>query len=462
MSIAASKLQQRRRDQERLLHETESFLHEHHNTKRIQDWETRTQQHQHQREVSQLTKKLIQEDEDKLRARQHELQSLYQTEMSKWKNTLEHSLDETQEQRIERIRHRAYALKEKREQERKEFVEKCYRRQWRDACDDLRALDSKETLDRLMQDRKLMIRTKTVSNDDTDSNQRMQLMQKRENDERRHQQQANLETKLALDQQLKWKRAQMTSLAAQIQYEEEEQLRQLSQLEQMARESEKIMIQRSKEEGEVMRKETMQRAREREERQRLEENHNSILLQHALELEKMKLQAEQAKKEEGKEAAAEYIHCLQEQQQQEEKEKQRIDNIRNEEFERIAKKNEEKEMSEAEERRQWVEDTNMSRQEQIRRKRREDEELRKKMVWEFGQTKEARHSHEESERRKCEQALADRMEVVMANRATIQIKAKEKEIEQQEKHIQNKQIQYAERMHQKKIEEETGNFYRPM
>ena len=43
-----------------------------------------------------------------------------------------------------RIKDRAYALKEARESNRKGFIDACYTRQWRDACDDARTLDSKQ------------------------------------------------------------------------------------------------------------------------------------------------------------------------------------------------------------------------------------------------------------------------------------------------------------------------------
>ena len=135
MSIAASKLQQRRRDQERLLHETQSFLNEHHDTKIIHNWERRTEQQIEQREVDALACKLLQRDEEELRERKEALQSMFDGEMTRWKQTLQGSLEVTQEDRMERIRTRAYELKEKREAERQHVVKECYEKQWRDECE---------------------------------------------------------------------------------------------------------------------------------------------------------------------------------------------------------------------------------------------------------------------------------------------------------------------------------------
>jgi hypothetical protein len=41
-----------------------------------------------------------------------------------------------------RVREKAYKLKENREREKESYLEDCYDRQWRDACDDARTLDS--------------------------------------------------------------------------------------------------------------------------------------------------------------------------------------------------------------------------------------------------------------------------------------------------------------------------------
>lgn len=128
MSIAASRLQQRRRDQERVLHETESFLSSYHNTTRLHDWENRTQKQIEEREVEAIAQRLKEEDEDELWRRKQDLQSLYRTEMEGWKETLQSTLEETQEERMEKIRARAYELKEKREAERQAFVKECYER----------------------------------------------------------------------------------------------------------------------------------------------------------------------------------------------------------------------------------------------------------------------------------------------------------------------------------------------
>ncbi len=464
MSVAAFKLQQRRRDQERILHETESFLHQHNNTERLLDWENRTQQQIQQREESNLAQQFQKQDEDELNKRQNELQSLYNREMSEWKDTLQRSLEVSQEEKIEQIRKRAYELKARRESERQKFVKECYERRWREACDDLRALDSKATLDRLMKDRKAMIQKKTLGNsddgpsrqsqaDDYQTNQRMTLMQQRENDESMLRRKSNLQTKEALDQQLQWKRAQIVSITAQIKQEEQEQLRHLALLEQQAKESQHALTEQAKQEGDDMLRETMQRAKQREDQRQIEKDRDWRLLQHALELERAQIKAENAKKEEGKEAASEYVYCLREQIKQEEKENQHVTAMRDEASEKIFQRNDEKMAAEAERRRQSMEEVKLSRQEQIRMKERESEELRREKEREFQETKAALQRDGEAERRKLEQTKTEKIENTSANKKIMEQMKKERALEQQEKLLLNKQIQYAEKIYQQKMAE---------
>ena len=122
MSIPASKLLQRRRDQERVLHATQSFLDDHHNTIVVHDWERRTEQQIEQREVDAIARELLRREEEELGRRKDDLKSLLSGEMSQWKQTLRSSLEVTKEERTERIRKRAYELKEAREAERQQFV----------------------------------------------------------------------------------------------------------------------------------------------------------------------------------------------------------------------------------------------------------------------------------------------------------------------------------------------------
>ena len=58
---------------------------------------------------------------------------------------------------MRRIRARAHLLKEQRESERQRFVQEMYDKQWRDACDDARTLDSNAVVKKLVRDRKAAV-----------------------------------------------------------------------------------------------------------------------------------------------------------------------------------------------------------------------------------------------------------------------------------------------------------------
>ncbi|KAL7520170.1 hypothetical protein ACHAWX_004914 [Stephanocyclus meneghinianus] len=457
MSAAAFKREQRRRDQEYLLQEQESFLRQHHNTERILDWENRTNLQIQQREVSDLTQKLLREDDDQLHQRQQDVQTLYKDEMNEWKDLLKDKLTVTSEQKMEQIRERVFALKAKREAERQEYVKECYRKQWKDACDDLRPIESRAAIDRLAEDRKLMLKTKNAllqqeKLDHCGASQSMSFLQNRD-DGSNHRRQINAETKQALDGQLQWKKEQQAAMEAQRKQEEEEQLRHFAHLEQKAKESQNKLLQKAKKEGQDMYQETIQRAELREQRRKLERDHDLILLRQALEIERNQIAAEKAKKEEGKEAASEYVQFFREQLKQQANERKLVNAIQDEATEKIFKKNDEKLMAEAARRRQWMEEVKVSRQEQIRMKEREAENQRAKEEVEVEKAKSALRRQEDVEKKKEEQIKAEKIENVRANKALMEMMAKDREMEKQETFLSNKQSQYAERIYQQKLEE---------
>ena len=84
---------------------------------------------------------MVQRNEVALLERRRRLAELLNDELQQWQaETL--AKVETQEDRKARIMERAYALRDKRDKAREEYIQECYNRQWRDACDDARLLDS--------------------------------------------------------------------------------------------------------------------------------------------------------------------------------------------------------------------------------------------------------------------------------------------------------------------------------
>ena len=80
-----------------------------------------------------------------LHSRRQKLANLYNAEMAAWQNEVTSNV-ETATDRKEKIRARARALYDERKRQETDFVQTQRARQWRDASDDLRALDTHATL----------------------------------------------------------------------------------------------------------------------------------------------------------------------------------------------------------------------------------------------------------------------------------------------------------------------------
>lgn len=90
-----------------------------------------------------------------------ELADLFNREMNQWQNEILAKI-ETPEDRKQRIRERAYALKEAREAERLQVVREKYDQRWKDANDDARTLDSKALTKFMSQERLRQIEEKRL------------------------------------------------------------------------------------------------------------------------------------------------------------------------------------------------------------------------------------------------------------------------------------------------------------
>ena len=343
---------------------------------------------------------------------QNELQSLFNNDKTAWQKEANAKLVQAKKDRVEQISTRAFGLKAKREAERLEFVKKCYERQRREQCDELRAMRSKETLNQILMDRKVDSQRKTHNDDSVECNTTnvMCLLQKEELDERLKNKNI-AETRRALDKQIELKRILEAATAARIQHEEQEQLRLLAKLDREARESEKRASEKAKQDREEMFKDTLQRTKEKQERRNLEKKRDVLLLQHALHLENDVKKAEHAKLIDGKAAYQEFIQCLKEQTQYEEEENENLRRIRDEELDRIAKKHEERLAAEAKERQSQLEQITKTREQQIMLKSREAEMKRRKDQDEIKEAKADLRRAEEADRRDQEKARNARLEV---------------------------------------------------
>ena len=346
------------------------------------------------------------------RSRNETIQSLYNNDKASWENEANARMTQSKDERIEQIRSRAYKLKATREAERLELVKDCYQRQWRDSCEEMRILQSKEMLNQIVKERQIDIQIATTSNGNDDAHAGdMCILRNDESDKQLKHRESILQTKRALDKQSELRQKQAAATALQLHREEQEQMRLMKCAEEKARESERRASEKAKQEQKEAFEDKLQHTKEKQLRQNLDRHQDAILLKHALALEREAILAEKAKKHDGKEASEEFIRCLQEQTQHEEAENETVNKIRSEQMDRIAKKKDDHLKAEAMERQRQQEQITLSREQQILKKSREAG-IKQSKEQEF--VEEARAAvlrAEEAEMRDKEKARLTRLEV---------------------------------------------------
>ena len=356
------------------------------------------------------------------RPKNDEINSLYSNDRATWEREANAKMVQSKEDRINHIKIRAYTLKAKREAERLEHVKNCYQKQWRDQNDEMRALQSKQMLDQIQLGRKLEIQRKVHMQHENEENNDTHVMCILQNDDEDESDQQSkhhnkvIETRRALDKQIELKQKQAAAAATQKQKEEQEQLRKMSALDFEAREEERRATELAKKKQREIFQDTLQRSKEKQERLKLEKEQDAILLQNALRQEREAILREQAAKDNGKDAAFEYVRCLKEQTQKEEEDESNVNRIRDEELERIAKQHEDRIKAEARAKEQQLVEIKASREQQIIAKAKQEELKRRKEQEEVEEAKRGQQRAEEADKRAEKKARAARLETAFANK----------------------------------------------
>lgn len=350
------------------------------------------------------------------------MQALHNSDRATWEREANAKMVQSKEDRINHIKIRAYGLKDKREDERLEFVKECYQKQWRDQNDEMRTLQSKQMLDQVQLERKLEIQRKAHMQNENEENNDTHVMCLLQNDDEEGSDKQSkhhnkvIETRRALDKQIELKQKQAAGAAAEKHKEEQEQLRKMSALDFEAREQEKRATELAKKKHREIFQDTLQRTKEKQERLKLEKEQDAILLQNALRQEREAILREQAAKDNGKDAAFEYVRCLKEQTQKEEEDESNVNHIRDEELERIAKKHEDRIKAEARAKEQQRVEIKASREQQILAKAKQERMRKEKEQEEVEEAKTITQRAQEADRRAAEKAKAARLETAQANK----------------------------------------------
>lgn len=400
--------------------------------------------------------------EASLLERRRKVANLYNVEMQSWREEAL-SIMETQEDRKARIMDRAHALKDSREKAQQEYVKKAYDKQWRLACDDARLLDS-EALEKFMSDERLRqieekrrnkIELSGAENDFLDEWKRqLDVIEERDRKKLQTQKDADLATQAGLRDQMTHNR-QMKQDHWQRRREEDEA--ELSRLREDIAADERLMRQRAmdaKMRGKVIRDDNAQHkdilAADREK----ERKEDAILLDYALRKEKRAVDQEKAKLDGQKEAALKYRAYLQEQMIKEAEDNSFMEEVCKKEEERVWKARDDLLAAREEARRRLMLEVDKGRQEQIARKKSEEDKDRQQ--GKLFAEKFIREAKEGIEMERQEALLRKQQSIENDERLKeqIAIRRQMEEAERQENFLADKHMQYIERQHRQKLAEQ--------
>ena len=182
-----------------------------------------------------------------------------------------------------------------------------------------------------------------------------------------------------------------------------------------------------------------------------------LLLKYAQEKEIQQIKSEVAKKTKGREISKDYLKFVHEQKARDERENLQIEKIRKEAMERILRQRDCEKNAENDARKTLMEDVRQGRMEQINRK---EKKMLNSRLESFEQTIADRnqwHLDEEKELHARNKAKEKKIENMDANKRLIKLKQASFALEVQQNHLWNKQVQYAEREHIKRLKDMNGS-----
>lgn len=456
---------EQRRVAEEAYRRMESSLAKEKRSRDIASFEVVTTKKIEKRTKQERFERLRRENELNLLARRQKLADLYNDEINEWKQEM-FQMTETQEDRKARIMERAYQLRDAREAARQKTVEDAYNLQWRDSCDDARTLDSK-TLDVYMNEERMrQIEEKKKRKEELSANEdawlkewnkqldQMNARDKAKSDYRKMKQDEMVE---GLKDQMKYNANRKRDEFKQTRADDNAEIALIRKQLADERELQNDRQRRAREAGrEVLRFNAEQRAVRLEESKR-EAVEDAILLNYALTKEAEQIAAEEAKKNSARNAAAMYKKYLEEQMLKEAANDAEVDAIRKAEEEKVWKARDDALEARRVARENLMKLVDEGRQEQIaykrnemERERVEDEHFARSFVEDAKVG--IRREREEAEKRR--KVAEDNNQILLRQIASRQARA---EAEKQETYLEDKQMQYKEKLHRQRLQEQAGS-----
>eukprot|EP00520_Triparma_pacifica_P007033 CAMPEP_0118653246 /NCGR_PEP_ID=MMETSP0785-20121206/11733_1 /TAXON_ID=91992 /ORGANISM="Bolidomonas pacifica, Strain CCMP 1866" /LENGTH=473 /DNA_ID=CAMNT_0006545785 /DNA_START=265 /DNA_END=1684 /DNA_ORIENTATION=+ len=454
----------RRRAREDELYAQELKVKDNENVMALAKWEQSTSQTIKKRQIALRAKQLSDQAADDLEERRLMLKQLYGKEMEEW-NTLANQA-ETLEERKERIRARAHMLKARREEERKAFVSACYAKQWRDANDDARTLDSQAIMDKLLRDRKAAVNYKEGDGkikEQEEAKRQAEIWKKqmeeldameRAKEKKRHDR--NIAQRETLDEQCRILNAKKASLKKKNLESELKELEIWKMEEEEERKKQQRLLEEAYARGKATREFNQANTGKFEKQKAIERRQDALLLDYAIEKKKAEIHKEWMKKQNEKEQAQKYRKFLEEQMIKEAEDTKDVDEYRRKESEKIWIKRDNDKKAEDDARAKLMHEVDLGRKEQIRLRKEKEEDDRRYFLEQVALDKAEWERQEKAEQDKLARIKAG----VQHNNETlmnqIALRKKQQAIEEQQKFLLNKQMAHMEKQHQARLKAEAG------
>lgn len=472
MSVSAQRLSEIRKKNDEKAQMMDAVMKQEKKTWLLANFETTTCQ-KIDRRLRTEQYELLKRDEDvDLYKRRKELAEMYNQEIEYWKTAVLNKV-ESVEDRKARIKEKAFALKNHREKERELYIKKCMDAQWRDACDDARTLDSKAMTKFMGDERIRQIQERKERN-----------LNINDADEKFYQEYKKVQDALSAKEQRKIDMAHAAALAnqdalgKQIEHNFSKKLDHFnrSRVEDENEISDiRKAIQDEQDEIAWKKEEEIRRGKEvlafnaqyngiRAAEKAIEEEQDAILLDYALRKERKQIAFEEGKKHAAKMAALKFKKYLEEQMTKEADDNQWVDEIRKKEEEKVWKARDDLYQAREDARDALMKQVDAGRKEQIKAKyeqEKSEKEHDKVYVKKFIEDAKAGIFKEKEDMQK-RRVVAMENSVKLMNQ--IDLREHARLLDQQDTFLEAKRMEYIERQHQLKLQEQGGSvrLFRPL
>lgn len=432
---------------------------------RKSDFEIKTTAKIEKRQKSEVLEKLREDRANELYYRKHELSELYNRELEGWKQEVLNNV-ETIEERKDRIMKKAFALRDARESARQEYVTAAYQRQWRDANDDSRTLNSNELSKFMAAERKRQ----------TVDNARKRDQEGSDNADFLAEWQRQLDAIAAKDQAKQDRRYkanmdQASGLIEQMGYNESQRQKNFDMQQEADEQEIKECVSAINAEAEKLRKikeDAHVRGREVQkfnstykdvamEKAKVAADQDRILLNYALEQERLQIKAENDKKKAAADAAKQYRKYLELLMIKEAEDNSFVDEMNQREFEKVQKARDDALQAREDARSHLMSLVKQGRKEQIAYKtQREVEQVEADRIYA------SKFAGDIAEGMAMDAAAANsRREKAMMNNEMLMEQINEREMQaklaRQEMYLEEKRMKHIERKHQNNLTSQKGS-----